>query len=105
MWTPALGLVKLSMLFFYRRIFTGTHFTVFNWALASLVIGWTISFFFVELFGCKTNFEANWPRHGVTDTSICIDPAPSNLANAVSDIAIDVFMAILPLPFVSHTRF
>ncbi|KAL8724599.1 MAG: hypothetical protein Q9166_007856 [cf. Caloplaca sp. 2 TL-2023] len=59
----ALGCVKLSFLFFYRRVFiTGvsTWFSKATTGLIIIVLVWTVAFFFALLFACKGNWSAWW---------------------------------------------
>ena len=59
----ALGCVKLSFLFFYRRIFvnrSSSWFGKITAALIVIVVMWTVSFFFALLFACKGNWSAWW---------------------------------------------
>ena len=99
-----LGSVKLSILFLYRRIFTRQAFSVVSWALVVVVVSWTIAFFFVTMFACRTTFSAIWPSSIDTDQSMCVEAGPWNLANAVSDVLIDILIALLPLPPVSRCQ-
>ncbi|MCJ1401060.1 hypothetical protein MMC11_004272 [Xylographa trunciseda] len=104
-----LGLVKLSIVCFYRRIFcsVGTQKDWFHWAtLASIyiMIAWTISFFFAFLFSCGTNFYAQW---GTNLDNIVACPAHQPLiimGFTISDMIIDLFILFLPLPKILHLQ-
>lgn len=46
---PAVGLTKLSVLFFYKKIFTPRHFRIAAWVMIALIVGWNIACFLVNL--------------------------------------------------------
>lgn len=99
----AFGFIKLSIIFLYRRLFVTRRGTFFDWVTKisiSVVISWTISFFFGFIFGCGTHFSAEWGsfRDYYTYCGVVID-----LMNplVVSDLVSDVMILCLPLPVVS----
>ena len=94
----ALGCIKLSILFFYRRVFCGRAFNILSLAFISLVTLWTLSFFFLQLFDCGTHFNVNWGR--VSDLQKCLGSFKQLLAFPISDVVIDILIMILPLPLV-----
>ena len=97
--------VKLSFVFFYRRIFcVGDKLQPFNVVTAvvnMIVISWTIGFFFACLFACKGNFAAWWTTQA-TFTSECVKTVKLEYAFAVSDFLIDVLVISLPIPMVRN---
>ena len=101
----ALGLIKLSVLCFYRRIFRGRVFDIINWTLIALVVLWTLGFFLVQVFDCRTHFSTNWGT--LRQLQKCLDTFSQFLAYTVSDVIIDVFILALPVPLVSidNTRY
>lgn len=98
----ALGCVKLSFLFFYRRVFTtgtSTWFSKTTTSLIIVVLGWTIAFFFALLFACKGNWSAWWGS--VLDLSTkCVQTLKLELALVTSDFVTDVLIMVLPIPMV-----
>lgn len=94
----ALGPIKLSILFFYRRIFLGHLFGFFSWSLIILVILWTLGFLLTLIFDCKTHFDTNWGP--LSDLERCLDTFTQFLAYSISDVITDVFILVLPLPLV-----
>ena len=99
----ALGLVKLSFLFFYRRIFvtgvskTSKWFSRVTWGLIILISVWTIGFFFALLFSCKGHWSAFWSS--VVDLATqCVKTLNLEMALATTDFATDVIIMILPIP-------
>ena len=44
---PSLGLTKLSILFFYKKIFAvSRRFIIFSWIAIALISIWNVGFFF-----------------------------------------------------------
>ena len=93
-----LGFIKLSILFFYRRIFRGRVFDILSWTLITLVVLWTLGFTLVQIFDCRTRFYVNWGS--LADLQKCLSSFKQLLACSVSDVIIDIFILILPLPLV-----
>ncbi len=99
----AFGFLKLSIAFFYRRLFVTARNTWFDWATKlaiAIVVLWTVSFFFGFVFSCGTHISASWGS--VKDQEVYCGAA-INLDNAlvVSDLLTDVMILVLPLPVVS----
>ena len=96
---PAFGLVKLSVLFFYRRIFRGKAFDICTKIMIGLVCIWTISFFFVVMFQCGTKFFALWSNL-FNNFTYCLDDLVFLKSNSISDIVTDVLILAIPAPMV-----
>ena len=99
-----LGLVfaKLSILFFYRRIFNTGHNKAFNYTtivLAIFVILWGIAFFFVGLLSCGTHVSANWGTYDDIVT-YCVSGTNIDMTYVVTDTFADLVLFILPIPLV-----
>ncbi|PWY95511.1 hypothetical protein BO94DRAFT_619931 [Aspergillus sclerotioniger CBS 115572] len=101
------GLIKLALLFLFRRIFKGTAYrTTFdyaNWTLIILVSLWTIVFFIFEIFACDRNADASWStlyslRH------ICMDTFAMQTGFAVFCWAMDMAILIEPICMVIPLR-
>ncbi|KAI4111250.1 MAG: hypothetical protein LQ339_000711 [Xanthoria mediterranea] len=96
---PALGLVKVSILLFYQRIFRGRTFKIISWTLIGIASTWAVAFLLVTIFDCRGNFEANWGS--VRDLRAeCIDTFEQLLALSISDVITDVCILTLPIPLV-----
>jgi len=93
---PAYGAIKLSVLFFYRRIFTlGMYRTITNW-LIGVVIAWTLTFFLGDILNCGTHPQANWNPE-LKARVHCDNLYAFLLVFAVTDVVTS--MAILWIPY------
>ena len=100
---PALGLVKLSFLLFYRRIFcvdkkgvTG----IVTMTMIVITVAWTISYFFAHLFACKTDFSAWWGSV-ISLTTRCVKTYDLLYSLAITDFVFDAIIILIPIPLVS----
>ncbi|KAI1178246.1 hypothetical protein F4777DRAFT_576303 [Nemania sp. FL0916] len=93
---PVLGITKLSVLFFYKRIFISRPWNIFMWVLIGIVSAWTIAFFFVNVL-VSIPVSALWhPEAGKSPKSLGADAvlwAPS-----ISDILLDAIILAVPVP-------
>ena len=93
---------KLSILFFYRRIFNTGYNKAFHYttiALAVFVILWAIGFFFAVLFHCGTNISVNWGTYD-EETAYCVSNDKLDMCLVVMDVFADLVLFILPIPLV-----
>ena len=101
----ALGLLKLSVLLLYRRIFCARNsqgiFDISIRVMIWVTILWTLSFFFACLFSCGLKFGAAW---GSTNEMIqyCVNMTRFGLGFAGSDFGSDIMISVMPLPMVGH---
>ncbi|QSZ32401.1 hypothetical protein DSL72_001975 [Monilinia vaccinii-corymbosi] len=95
----AFGAVKLSVLFFYRRIFRGTIFDIASWTMIGVVIIWTFGFFFTMMFECRTEFWAFWSTLSDLLTH-CLDDVKFQRVLSVSDVVSDILILLIPIPIV-----
>ncbi|KAH3910065.1 hypothetical protein HBI56_127970 [Parastagonospora nodorum] len=93
----ALGFMKLSVLFFYRRIFSIGSFTTISTIFIIITIGWMLAFFFGFVFTCRLNFSANWGSlAGISEH--CPFGFLPTIIFTVLDAVLDLCILILPLP-------
>ena len=98
--TIAVGLVKLAILFFYRRIFTGRVFKIASWTIITLTAAWTVVFLFNIIFACGSNVWAEWGS--TNDLKIYCDNTVVMLeAMAITEFIIDLMIILLPVYWVS----
>lgn len=96
----ALATIKLSILFFYRRIFRGRAFDIASWVLIAVVGAWAVTFFVAILAACGTKIEANFQTLGALKGE-CSNTFVILIALAVFDVAVDLAILIMPIPLVS----
>lgn len=92
----AFGAVKLSVLYFYRRIFIGRTFNVVSFTMITIVVVWSLGFFFAILFRCGTQFWALWAPL-VYLLQNCYNSTPMFLAFTISDVITDVLILLIPV--------
>ena len=95
----AFGIIKLSVILLYRRIFISSFFQVWSSTVCGLIILWLISFTFAFGFQCGTDASRLW-RSTKDSTSYCIHTTPISMAFAVSDLVTDLLVLAIPIPFV-----
>ncbi|CAI7665742.1 unnamed protein product [Penicillium glandicola] len=98
----AFGSTKLSILFFYRRVFCDSRVvrTVFDMVTRGtivLTIVWTIAFTFGSIFLCGAHPSYAWAPVAVVAEK-CHVQTTFLEAHAVSDLILDVWIWSLPLP-------
>ena len=97
---PANGLIKLSALFLYRRLFivhTRSSFNAISLVICAL---WTGGFFIATVFGCGRNFTYPW-KPLIYIASCNTNARLDGLM--VSDLITDILVWLLPMPIVSSS--
>jgi hypothetical protein len=98
---PANGLIKLSTLFLYRRLFFVVRWNLFDILSLILVVIcalWTVSFLFAIIFGCGAHFDYPWgplAEIGSCNTNMRLDGL------MISDLITDILVWLVPIPVVS----
>ena len=103
---PTLGLIKLSFIFFYRRIFVkgkGAIFNALTYSIVALIVLWMIGFFFAYLFLCKTHASYYWTSL-MAEKEHCNNSNSLHLGYAISDFLFDVIIILFPVPLVRESR-
>ena len=98
----AFGLIRLSVLFFYRRLFIGnggTAFDILSKILLYAVAGWTLLFLILLIFYCGLDFPNKYAPGGGYGPH-CLNIVQLYLGFTVTDFALDVAIWALPLPTV-----
>lgn len=96
----ALGSIKLSFMFFYRRVFRIGDSKAFDrvmFSMVAIIVFWTASFFFSFMFECGTHFNYIWAKF----ENRCVKGVKLQVGFAVSDFITDSIVLAFPLPFVS----
>ncbi|KAI1818235.1 hypothetical protein GGS20DRAFT_581654 [Poronia punctata] len=98
---PPLTCTKLSILFFYRRVFLGKRFALVTLTLLILSSVWGVAFFFATLFTCYPVSYAWTTNEGTPEFDAhCYNPVPMFYGSAVSNMIMDIFILIIPAPMV-----
>ncbi|KAL8894163.1 MAG: hypothetical protein Q9192_004559 [Flavoplaca navasiana] len=100
---PAYGFIKLSVIYFYRRIFVkGTpdsRFNIVTHVTSVIVVIWTIVFFFLEIFKRGSYVPDNWGP--LIKAKQGINGAVLNNGLFISDFITDLWIVLLPIPLYS----
>ena len=95
----AFGFTKLSVLFFYKRVFRGKVLDGCLWTMWALIFVWVVGFFFAEMLQCIP-FSVNFRDYGNVRGQ-CFDVNRMMLAQAWSDVVTNITILALPIPIVS----
>jgi len=91
---PAYGLIKLSVLLFYRRIFVTRAFRFYNDVIIVVILLWAIVFFCTEIFACGTHPAAQWRKDH--SAGHCINQPQLLLWFAITDVIGDIVVLTMP---------
>ncbi|KAI2615210.1 hypothetical protein GGR54DRAFT_632309 [Hypoxylon sp. NC1633] len=97
--TIGLWVIKLSVLLFYRRIFTLRASRIVNNVFIGLTVAWGIAFTFAVAFQC-TPVSTLWNQFELEYGAACIKVQPFYLSVAISDLLLDVLICVIPIPHV-----
>ncbi|PVH76144.1 hypothetical protein DL98DRAFT_465509 [Cadophora sp. DSE1049] len=91
-----IGAVKLSILFFYLRLFPGPSIRKWTWGTIIFNTIFTLLFVLIGLFQCAP-IRFYWKRWDNEHKGKCMDINALGWANAGISIALDVWMLALPM--------
>jgi hypothetical protein len=90
------ALLKLSLLFFYLRVFPGPTLRKLIWGTICLDIVYDVVFIFIGIFQCwPINYY--WNQWDGEHRGRCINLNALGWANAATSIALDIWMIGLPM--------
>lgn len=90
------ALLKLSLLFFYKRIFPASNVQLIIWATITFDIIYGAVFLFLAIFQCRpVNYF--WHKWDGEHEGTCIDSNGIAWSNAAISIALDAWMLAIPL--------
>jgi hypothetical protein len=96
----AFGLIKLSFLFLWKRIFSqAKRFVLMCWVMIGIIIAWAISFFFATVFQCGTQWHKNWAPIAIFLTQ-CVNTLDLLTVFTVTDIVTDFIIILMPVPLI-----
>ena len=88
------GVIKLSLLFLYRRIFVGQRFLRLVYTLMALVTAWMVAMELMSIFGCQP-IRGYWTREGH-----CVSLRDYAVALNVINIVFGLVVWTMPLPLI-----
>lgn len=100
--TATLGLIKLSALFFYLRIFSPnrmrTPFKTVTIVTAVIVALWASTFIILLPLQCGSHFSTLWSPNKVLKEKYCWRADTELQAWVISDVILDAWIICLPMP-------
>lgn len=102
---PGFGAIKLSLLFFYKRIFNiWPSFRRANNILIWIISAWTISFAVADLAICKDKLYLSWGIDQTIPKEYCGDKGLLLLMFAITSVITDMMVLLLPFVYVSRLQ-
>jgi hypothetical protein len=92
----ALGISKISILFFYLRVFPSKGFRTLTYVIMGLSVAYTIAFFFATTFQCAPVSLA-WTQWDKLHKGTCNDIHLQGWIAAAVNIVLDAVVMMLPL--------
>lgn len=95
------GFIKLSIIYFYRRLFvtrSWSTFDVVTKVATIIIILWTLINFLIQVFSCGTHFQYQWFPGRIS--ARCLDFLQQLNALMITDFLTDVLVLVLPFPIV-----
>ncbi|KAI1089105.1 hypothetical protein F5B19DRAFT_468782 [Rostrohypoxylon terebratum] len=94
------GLIKLAILFLWKRIFgPAGWFVRLCWCMIVIICAWSISFFFATLFQCGTEWTWNWAPIGIFLTQ-CTNTLNMLTVFTATDLLTDFIIMFMPVPLI-----
>ncbi|KUJ09335.1 uncharacterized protein LY89DRAFT_690381 [Mollisia scopiformis] len=99
---PAYGFIKLSIIFFYKKIFAVEKrlfylFYVLTWTMIAVVMAWTVCFEFMFIFGCGKHISAFWGSR-LDLATYCAKGLTYDEAMFTSEFILNIILLVMPLP-------
>lgn len=91
-----LCLLKMSLLFFYLKIFPAKGVRMLLWGTIVYNTIWGISFLLIAIFQCRP-ISYFWTQWDGTGSGVCLDSNAIGWANGITSIILDVWMLVIPL--------
>ena len=93
---PLYGLMKLSALFFFRRIFYPQRtFRIVNTSAIIIIILWSLAYTMAEILVCGAHPESLWND---SDRKSCVNQTWLNFTYAITDTLFDIIVISMPYP-------
>jgi hypothetical protein len=99
----SMAVLKLSFLFFFRRIFPGRTMQLVIWVTVIMTTMWGVASVIAGIFQC-TPISYSWSSWDGEHTGTCVSIKGLIWSHAVLNIAIDVWLLALPLSQLIHLQ-
>ncbi|KAF3768073.1 hypothetical protein M406DRAFT_355824 [Cryphonectria parasitica EP155] len=86
----------MSLLFFYLKIFPKRTVRLLLWATIGYNAIWGVAFILIAVFQCQP-IDYYWTNWDGEHTGTCINANSLGWANAITSIALDIWMVAIPL--------
>lgn len=102
---PAFGFVKLSILYFYNRIFgVCPAFRRTNNVLIAVIATWTVVFFIADVFICGAHPALQWALDQAVALAQCGDVGALLLAYAVTSVGTNIVVLVRSVFYMRQLR-
>ena len=102
---PAFGFIKLSLLFFYKRIFAPWRiFRILNYVMVGVVVVWFLSFMTADLLICGSHPEYSWLIDQTIALHHCGNKGILLLMFGATSVLTDLLVLLLPLLYVQKLQ-
>lgn len=98
----ASGLIKISVLHFYRRIFANRFIRVVNLIFDVFFVIWMLVFTLAFIFRCAPTID-QYPTT-LQPNIHCGDPSTLAELYVITDLITDIAMLALPVPFIARMK-
>ena len=96
----SISLTRLSLLFFYRRIFATKRFHYLSLVMLFFIIGWWIAYVVAVILSCR-------PVNAFWDQSVkghCMNEMTLAYGLTATELAINVVLLVMPVPWIKRLR-
>ncbi|KAI1079501.1 hypothetical protein F5B20DRAFT_166674 [Whalleya microplaca] len=96
----AFGLIKLSFVFLWKRLFTRARpMVILCWVMVGVLTAWCLAFFFATVFQCGTRWTWNWAPIGIFLTQ-CANTLTLLTVFTATDLLTDFIIMFMPVPLI-----
>ncbi|KAL1601466.1 hypothetical protein SLS60_006381 [Paraconiothyrium brasiliense] len=104
LFTATAGFIKISVLLFYRRIFTiiPSYKDARSWffiIMITLISAWALSWIFAFVFMCRLSVQTLFTSPENLEAK-CVDTFMVGYSHSISDFVSDALIILIPIPFV-----
>lgn len=100
----SIGLIKLSVLLLYRRLFNVSRiFNIYSAVLIVLTVLWMVGFLTANIFQCGTHPAAAWTS-GKMLMKYCDDISTATTSRAITNVVMDLLIVVSPMPIIWQMR-